>query len=229
MQVDLREVNQSDVQGCTSACNVHWSRGQKENNRSLGKAGPASTALSHFHWLDALQSPPFLCGGTSACLVLLNTTTAVQCPQQQVKMKKCVSSQIQEWAKHRAWKIPLIGKSKWMHVLLRCTKKKRGKRATCKRKDKTNVERGSEDPSHTQANKLSCIIHGLCSQGWVHLFQNVLLDSKLQHCPRVKIKGSSWGARSVYMLNSTRGVWDFIFSDFRGQILIQGTVTLNWV
>lgn len=126
------------------------------------------------------------------------------------------------------------GKSKWMHVLLRCTKKKRGKRATCKRKDKANVEREVKiPPTHKQINFhvlfMACAVRDGYTSSRKEKTFNVLLDSKLQHCPRVKIKGSSWGARSVYMLNSTRGVWDFIFSDFRGQILVQGTVTLNWV
>lgn len=132
-----------------------------------------------------------------------------------------------------------LGKSPWLAKASECMscsgaqKKKRGKRATRKRKDKTNVEREVRiPPTHKQINFnvlfMACAVRDGYTSSRKEKTFNVPLDSKLQHCPRVKIKGSSWGARSVYMLNSTRGVWDFIFSDFRGQILIQGTVTLNW-
>lgn len=102
MQVDLQAVNQSDLRECTSAYNVLQSRGQKENNRYLVKAVPVATALSPFHCRNSLQSPPFPCRGISAPLVLLNTTTALQCPQQQAKMKKmCLKPN-----SHRAWEVP---------------------------------------------------------------------------------------------------------------------------
>ena len=103
-----QQVSQPDFRMHTSACNMRWSRGQKEtDNRSviLAVAVPVAAALSHgplicFHWLDCLQSPPFPSEdchrGTSAPFVLLNTTAVFQRSQQQFKMRKRVSSQTQK-------------------------------------------------------------------------------------------------------------------------------------
>lgn len=149
----------------------------------LVAAVPVATVPSHgplirFHWLDGLQPPPLPsrdCHRGTSPRVLLNTAAVFQRSQQQFKMRKWVSSQTQKRAKHQAFKIPPVGKGqrhKRIHVLLRCSKKKsqrRGKKFTCKGKDKTSVEQEEKiSPTHKQINS-SCIIHGLCSWGLVHL------------------------------------------------------------
>lgn len=133
-----------------------------------------------------------------------------------------------------------LGKSPWLAKASECMScsgaQKRREEKGPHAREKTRPMLNGEvkiPPTHKQINFhvlfMACAVRDGYTSSRKEKTFNVLLDSKLQHCPRVKIKGSSWGARSVYMLNSTRGVWDFIFSDFRGQILIQGTVTLNWV
>lgn len=150
MQVDLQAVNQSDLRECTSAYNVHQSRGQKENNRSLVKAVPVATALYPFHCRNSLQSPPFPCRGISAPLVLLNTTTALQCPQQQAKMKKNVS---QAKLTQSLGSPQLPKASEWLPCSGAQKRQRKGKRATCKRKDKINAKwEGKISPLHKQIN-----------------------------------------------------------------------------
>lgn len=83
-----------------------------------------------------------------------------------------------------------------MHVLLRCTKKRRGKRATCNRKGKTNVEWEVKiPPTNKQINFhalfMACAVRDGYTSSRKEKTFNVLLDSKLQHSPRVKIQGSS--------------------------------------
>lgn len=135
---------------------------QKENNRTLVKAVPVATALSHFPWLDAFQSPLFACRGISAPLVLLHTTRVVH-GLNRLRQKKCASSQT-----HTELGKSPVSKSKWMHVLPRCTKKREEKGPHARGRIRPVLNGKGRSLPYT--NKLSCIIQGLCSQGWVQLF-----------------------------------------------------------
>lgn len=87
---------------------------------------------------------------------LLNTTAVFQCSQQQFKIRKWLSSRTQKWVKHWAWKIPLTGKSKWIHVLLRYSKKKTEERKKVHMQEKGQDQcwTGNKYFSRAQANKL---------------------------------------------------------------------------
>lgn len=137
-------------------------------------------------------------------------------PNNRLRWKKmCIKTN-----SYRAWKVP-----SQVH------KKDRGKRATCKRKDKTNVEWEVKiPPTHKQINFHALFTDCAVRHRYISPIKektfSVLFTSKLQHCPRVKIQGSSWGVRPVYKSNSTRGVWGVCFFILEARYLFKEL--LHW-